>query len=150
MVSHSSTAPMEQIRANVLLLRDLKLTSGPSCFHWSSLRCIYILIGVHLWNILLIGHDLERHTPVYIRAHSWQYISEQKPSHEVEGIVRRAQRQDCVEALQHWRFPRTQWPTSFLNGRSLEPPRLFLELARLSRALVREVTKNPMVTLQEL
>jgi hypothetical protein len=25
-------------------------------------------------------------------------MSEHKPSHEVEGIVRRAQRQDCVEA----------------------------------------------------
>ena len=60
--------------------------------------------------------------------------------------------------LQHWRAPRTQWPPSFLNGRSLEPPRLFLELAgRLAnlsnlgrRALVREETKNPMVTLTEL
>ena len=31
--------------------------------------------------------------------------------------------------LLHWRSPRTQWPPSFLNGRSLEPPRLFLELA---------------------
>ena len=31
--------------------------------------------------------------------------------------------------LQHWRSPRTQWPPSFWNGRSLEPPRLFLELA---------------------
>ena len=31
--------------------------------------------------------------------------------------------------LQHWRSPRPQWPPSFLNGRSLEPPRLFLELA---------------------
>jgi hypothetical protein len=39
--------------------------------------------------------------------------------------------------------PRTQWPP-FLNGRSLEPPRIFLERA------VREVTKNPMVTLTEL
>jgi hypothetical protein len=45
-----------------------------------------------------------------------------------------------------------------LKVRSLEPPRLFLELAgrpaKLSnlgrRALVREVTKNPMVTLTEL
>jgi hypothetical protein len=40
--------------------------------------------------------DLERHTPVYIRSHSWQCMSEQKPSHEVEGIVRRAPRRDCV------------------------------------------------------
>ena len=61
-------------------------------------------------------------------------MSEQKPSHEVKGIVRRALRQDCFEAqiwgrvpnkcLQYWRSPRTQWPPSFLNGRSLEPPRL--------------------------
>ena len=65
-------------------------------------------------------HDLERHTPVYIRSHSWQCTSEQKPSHEVNEIVRRAQRS-----------PRTQLPPSFLNGRSFEPPRLFLELAAL-------------------
>ncbi|KAI3356677.1 hypothetical protein L3Q82_003364 [Scortum barcoo] len=44
-----------------------------------------------------------------------------------------------------------------INGRSSETPGLFLELAGLSklsdrgkRALVREVTKNPMVTLSEL
>ena len=59
---------------------------------------------------------------------------------DVEGIVCRAPRQDCVEAqiwgrvpkkesMQHWRCPTTQWPPSFLNGWSLEPPRLFLELA---------------------
>ena len=52
--------------------------------------------------------------------------------------------------------PQEQRHPSFLNGRSLEPPRLFLELAaRLNwairrRALIREVTKNPMVTLTEL
>ena len=52
---------------------------------------------------------------------------------------------------------RTQWPPSFLNARSLEPPKLFLQLAepaklnnRGRRAFVREVTKNPMVTLTEL
>ena len=82
----------------------------------------------------------------YIRSHSWQYMSEQKPSREVEGIFRRAPRQDHVEAqiwergtkksLQHWRSPRTQWSPSFLNRRSLE--------------LVSEMTKNLMVTLTEL
>ena len=35
--------------------------------------------------------------------------------------------------LQHWRYPRTQWPPLFLNGRSLEPPRLFLELASTAK-----------------
>uniref|UniRef100_A0A8C7V1I0 rhomboid protease n=1 Tax=Oncorhynchus mykiss TaxID=8022 RepID=A0A8C7V1I0_ONCMY len=39
----------------------------------------------HLWYIQLNGHDLERHTPVYI-------------SHEVDGIDPRAPRQDCVKA----------------------------------------------------
>lgn len=27
-----------------------------------------------------VGHDFERHTPVYIRFHSWQSMSENKPS----------------------------------------------------------------------
>ena len=42
--------------------------------------------------------------------------------------------------------------TVALNERNLEPPRLFLELAanRGRRVLVREVTKNLMVTLTEL
>ena len=48
--------------------------------------------------------------------------------------------------------PRTQWPPVFLNGRSLKPPRLPRtgRPAKLTnrgrRALVREVTKNSMVT----
>ena len=33
-------------------------------------------------------------------------MSEQKPSHEVEGIVRRASRQDCVEARIWGRVPK--------------------------------------------
>ena len=70
------------------------MSSGASCFHLSSLRCFYNLIGVHLWSIQLIGHGLKRHTPVYIRPHSLQCMSEPKPSHEVAGIVHRALRQD--------------------------------------------------------
>ena len=38
------------------------------------------------------------HTCLYKMSHSWQCMSEQKPSHKVEGIVCRAPRQDCVEA----------------------------------------------------
>ena len=38
------------------------------------------------------------HTSVYIRSPSWQCMLEQKPSHEVKGIVRRAPRQDYVKA----------------------------------------------------
>jgi hypothetical protein len=64
-------------------------------------------------------------------------MSKQKPSHEVEGIVRRAPRQEA----QIWgrvstnfciiEGPQEQRPPSFLNGRGLEPPRLFLELSWL-------------------
>jgi hypothetical protein len=74
------------------------------------------------------------HTPLYRMSQS-----EPKPSLGVEGIVHRALRQDCVDAqiwgrvsktlLQQWRSPITQWPPPFLNGWSLEPSRLFLELA---------------------
>ena len=51
---------------------------------------------------------------------------------------------DTKTFLQHWRFPRTQWPPSFLNGRSLELPRLFLELAVQQKMR----NRDPMVTLQ--
>ena len=83
--------------------------------------------------------------------------------HEIKGIVCRPPRQDCLEEqiwgkgtekfLLLWRSQWAQWPPSSVNGRSSEPPGLFLELAgRLNWAiggegpLVREVTKNPMVT----
>ena len=58
--------------------------------------------------------------------------------------------------LQYLRSPRTQWPPSFLNGRSLESPRLPragcpVELSNQGkRVLLREVTENPLVTLTEL
>ena len=65
-------------------------------------------------------------------------MSEQKQSHEVEEIVHRAPRQDCVEAQMWGRVPKHfciiegsqehSGLASFLNGRSLEPPRLSLEL----------------------
>ena len=64
-------------------------------------------------------------------------MSEQKPSHEVEGIARRAPRQDCVEAQIWGRVPKhfcsiedpQEHNGLHHSGRSLEPPRLFLELA---------------------
>ena len=90
-------------------------------------------------------------------------MSEQKLSHEVEGIVLGALRQDCVEAQILGRVPkivcsiegtRTQWPASiFLKWKKFRTknnlPRADCP-AKLSnqgrRTLVREVTKNPMVT----
>ena len=93
-------------------------------------------------------------------------MSEQKPSHELEGIVRRAPRQDCVEAQIREGYQKMtaalkdlkntvssiilKWKT-FGNTKTL--PRAG-HLAKLSnrgrKALFREVTKNPMVTLTEL
>ena len=92
-------------------------------------------------------------------------MSEQKPSHEVEGIVHRATRQDCVEAQIWGSVPKNsaalkvhkntvasiilKWKTF---GTTKTLPRAG-HPAKLShrgrRALVREVTKNPMVTLTE-
>jgi hypothetical protein len=51
------------------------------------------------------------------------------------------------------KVPKNIVASIILKERNLEPPRLFLKLAakptnRGRRALVREVTKNPMVTLQ--
>jgi hypothetical protein len=80
-------------------------------------------------------------------------MSEQKPSHEVQGIVRRAPRQDCVEAQIWGRGPKhvcsIEGPQehSGLHHSQMEEAKL---TNRGSRALVREVTNNPMVILTEL
>ncbi|KAG9479897.1 hypothetical protein GDO78_011755 [Eleutherodactylus coqui] len=81
----------------------------------------------HLWL---------KDTPVYIRSHNSQCISEPKPGHEEKRTAGRAQ--DCVEA-QIWRRlkknsaalkdPRSTAASILLNGRNSEPPGLFLELA---------------------
>ena len=65
-------------------------------------------------------------------------MSEQKPSHEMEGIVRRTPRQDCVEVQIWGRVPThlcsIEGPQE--HSGSLEPPKLFLELAtRLNLAI---------------
>ena len=47
--------------------------SGASHFSWLSSSCFYTLIWVQQWQIQLIGHYLERHTPV-LKSHSWLHI----------------------------------------------------------------------------
>uniref|UniRef100_A0AAZ3NYF6 Transposase Tc1-like domain-containing protein n=1 Tax=Oncorhynchus tshawytscha TaxID=74940 RepID=A0AAZ3NYF6_ONCTS len=89
-------------------------------------------------------------------------MSEQKPSHEVKGIVRRAPRQVCVKA-QIWRrasnisaalkVPKNTVTSNFKwkkFGTSKTLPRAGLLANRGRKALVMEVTKNLMVTLTEL
>lgn len=56
-----------------------KLSSGASCFHWSSLKCFSSWIGVPVGQMHLIGDDLERYTSVYIRSYTWNCMLEHKP-----------------------------------------------------------------------
>ena len=93
-------------------------------------------------------------------------MSEQKPSHEVEGIARRAPRQDCVEG-QIWaryqniyaalKVPKNPVAAIILKWKKFATTKTLPRAGRLAilnnwgrRSLVREVTKNPMVTLIEL
>ncbi|CDR08939.1 unnamed protein product [Oncorhynchus mykiss] len=81
-------------------------------------------------------------------------MSEQKPSHEVEGIVCRAPRQDCVET-QIWgrvqqssaalKVPRTQLASIILKWKKFGTTKILPRAGRLAklsnrwrRALVRE------------
>uniref|UniRef100_A0AAZ3NPD8 Sleeping Beauty transposase HTH domain-containing protein n=1 Tax=Oncorhynchus tshawytscha TaxID=74940 RepID=A0AAZ3NPD8_ONCTS len=94
-------------------------------------------------------------------------MSEQKPSHEVEGIVRRAPRhgivsrhisgegyQDISVAL---KIPKGTVTSIILQLKKFGTTKTLLRVGRLvklsnrgRRALVRDVTKNTMVTLTEL
>ena len=60
------------------------------------------------------------------------------------------------KSLQLYRSQRAQWPPSFVNGRSLEPPRIFLDLAARPNWAIGEdgpwrwgVSRTPRVTLTE-
>ena len=93
-------------------------------------------------------------------------MSEQKPYHEVKGIVHRAPRQDCVEA-QIWgrnqnisealKVPKNTVASIILKWKTFGTTKTLPRAGRPTklsnrgrRALIREVTKNPMVTLTEL
>jgi hypothetical protein len=54
----------------------------------------------------LIGHDLERHTPAYIRPTVDSACQRKNVNYEVEGIVRRAPREDLVEKQIWGRVPK--------------------------------------------
>ena len=87
-------------------------------------------------------------------------MSEQKLSHEVEGIVRRVLRRDCVEAQIQKMSAALKVPKNtvasilkwkkFGTTKTLPRAGLPAKLSNRRRALVREVTKNLMVTLTEL
>ena len=109
----------------------------------------------------MIGLDLESHTPVYIRSHNWQCISEPSPwgqrnflqssetglcqSTDLGKVtkkfcwIERSQEHSGLHKLKFkWKFGTTR-----TLPRAGHPAKLSI---RGRRALVREVTKNPMVT----
>ena len=109
---------------------------------------------------------LERHTPVYIRSHSWQCMSEHKPSMESkklsvdlrDRIVFRNKSGEgyrkCSAAL---KVPMSTVASIIHKWKKFGTTRTLPRAGRPSklsdrgrRALVREVTKNLMVTLSEL
>uniref|UniRef100_A0AAZ3P373 Sarcolemmal membrane-associated protein n=1 Tax=Oncorhynchus tshawytscha TaxID=74940 RepID=A0AAZ3P373_ONCTS len=73
---------LEQCKFNLKLLQDkgknvssdtitpFPVQKSPGLFSVSLCVVHLLYYIVHLWSIQLIGHDLERHTPVYIRSHS--------------------------------------------------------------------------------
>ena len=76
---------------------------------------------------------------------------EQKPSHEVEEIVRRAPRQDCVKAQisAALKVPKNTVASIILKWKKFVTTKTKLcNWGR--RALVREVTKNPIITVTAL
>src|SRR4029434_397477 len=93
-------------------------------------------------------------------------MSEHKPSHEVKGIICRPPRQDCIEAQIRdgyrnmsaaLKVPMSTVASIIHKWKKLGTTRTLPRVgrpAKLSnrgrRVLVREVTRNPMVTLTEL
>ncbi len=98
------------------------------------------------------------------RSNSWKCTSEQKTNHEVKGMACRAERQHCVETHVWGRLQKMfccpegsqKHVASIILlwkkfGTTRTPAGLLARLSnRWRRALVRLVTKNPMVTLADL
>jgi hypothetical protein len=78
-----------------------------------SLRAVSLLpyCSLFLQMIFHLFYNKLKLLAVYIMSHSWQCMSEQKPSHEVKKVVRRAPRQDCVE-VQIWGRSSAGMPSS--------------------------------------
>ncbi len=112
--------------------------SGAVHFFWSSLRWFYAFIWVQLCLIILIGLDWESHTPVYIRPYSSQCMSEQ---------MRIMRSKELPEELRDRIVARHRSGQGYKNiSAALKVPKSTVA----SRALVREVKKNPKITVAEL
>ncbi len=136
-----------------------KFSSSASHFSRSLLRCFYTLIGVHLWSIKLIGHDLESHTPLYKRPHNWPCIlraktkpwSQRNCLQSSETGLYRGTDQNISAAL---KVPKSTVASIILKWKKFGTTRTLPRAGRPAklgnqcrRALSRLVTKNLMVTL---
>ena len=106
------------------LQRDTKLSSAESCFHWSN--------SID-WTWFGKAHTCLYKGPTVDSACQSKNQAMRSKELSVELRDRIVSRHRSGEGtktfLQYWRSPRTQWHPSFLNGRSLEPPRILQELA---------------------
>ena len=105
---------------SIQTLCDETRISGAFCFRWSSLRCFYNSI---VWTWFGKAYTCLYKVP-QLRANT-------KPlGRRNTGLCQETDLgKGTKKCLQHGRSLRTQWHPSFLNGRSLELPRLFLERA---------------------
>ena len=133
-------------------------------WNWAKVHLVYI---DHHWDVhstsleCTCGHDLERQTPVYIMSHSWQCKSEQKKELSIELRDRIVSRHRSGEGYQNistaLKVPKKTvvsiiiiWK-KFGTAKTLPRDGCPAKLSnRGGSALVREVTKNPMITLTEL
>ncbi len=140
--------------------------SGAVHYFWSSLRWFYTFIWVQLCLIILIGLDLESHTPVYIRPYSSQCMSEQMrimrskelPEELRDRIVARHRSgQGYKKNSAALKVPKSTVASIILKRKTFGTTRTLPRAgrpAKLSyrgrRDLVREVKKNPKITVAEL
>ena len=101
----------------------MTVSSGAFHFSWSSLRCFYTLIGVHLWSIKHLSWSSLRCFCTLIGVHLW--------SIQLASIILKWKTLGTTRTL-----PRAGRPAKLSN--------------RGRRASVREVSTNLMVTLVEL
>ena len=122
------------------LLRDSKLSSGASSFHWSSLRCFYNLEStcgiLYLLDMIWNGTFVDLRDRIVSRQRSGEgyqdiYAALKVPKNTVASIILKCKKFGTTKTL-----PRAGFPAKLSN--------------RERKVFAREVIKNLMVTLTEL
>ena len=114
------------ISIQTLLLWDSKLSSGASCFHWSSLMFLQLdwsppVVHSIDWTWFGKAHTCLYKVPqltVHVRAKAKPWGRRNCPWSSETGLFWGTDMgKGTKKCLQHWSSPRTQLPPSFLNGR---------------------------------